>query len=74
MLRVFRTRVARMRILRILISDIACQSGPSGGIMHPDVLSRAATKQRRCALSDTLSARVLLGGGEIPSDRFIVEY
>ena len=29
--------------------------------MHLNVLSRAATKQRTCALSDTLSARVLLG-------------
>ena len=28
--------------------------------MHLNVLSRAATKQRTCALSDTLSARVLL--------------
>ncbi len=38
----------------------ACQEDPSGGIMHVSCLFRAATKQRTCALSDTLSARVLL--------------
>ena len=35
-------------------------SSPSGAIMPPNVLTGAATKQRTCAFSDTLSARVPL--------------
>ena len=44
----------------MLWSQLACHDGPFGGIMHVTCLFRTATKQRRCALSDTLSARVLL--------------
>ena len=53
-----------MRYFRTRFLEIACQATPSGAIMPPNVLSRAATKQRTCALSDTLSARVLLGEHE----------
>ena len=49
-----------MRNFRIWFLKPACQSVPSGGIILSTVLFRAATKQRTCALSDTLSARVLL--------------
>ena len=38
--------------------------------MHLNVLSRAATKQRTCALSDTLSARVLLAEQALPCSTF----
>ena len=48
-----------MRIFRSWRIKIACQAAPSGAIMPPNVLTGAATKQRTCALSDTLSARVL---------------
>ena len=50
-----------MRNFRIWFLKPACQTGPPGGIMDVTCLFRTATKQRRCALSDTLSARVLLG-------------
>ena len=45
----------------------ACQRGPFGGIIPATVLFRAATKRRTCALSDTLSARVLLFVPTVPA-------
>jgi hypothetical protein len=44
----------------MLWPQLACHDGPFGGIMYVTCLFRTATKQRTCALSDTLSARVLL--------------